>query len=241
MACERYKVSLVDAALGALEPALEAELRAHLEHCAACCAAFDAERRLVAAIDRGVAASVAAEPSPELAVRVCQRIEAERVPARPWFAGSWMEHWVPAAAGALAVLALVTVWLARREPPRPGALEWTNNVQSQHHSQSGARVPDESVRQRVLPLRPVGPAAGSRRPHVVRKVVVEAAEAEVLVPPGQREAILQLYEAVWSGRADAALLLAERGPLEPVALKIAPLEVAALDLDSKPFEPARDH
>jgi len=71
--------------------------------------------------------------------------------------------------------------------------------------------------------------------------VLKAVEAEVLVPPGQQEAILQLYEAVWSGRADAASLLAERGSLELVALKIAPLEVAALDLDSKPLEPASDH
>ena len=237
MACERYKVSLADAALGELEPAPEAELRAHLENCAACRAAFDAERRLVAAIDWGVAASVAAEPSPELAARVRQRIEAVRVPARPWFAGSWIGRWVPAAAGALVVLALVTMWLARREPARPGTPESAKNVPSQHHSQSGARVPDESVTPRV---RPVGSAAGSRRPHIVRKVVLKAAEAEVLVPPGQREAILQLYEAVRSRRADAASLLAKRGSLEPVALKIAPLEVAALDLDSKPLEAASD-
>jgi hypothetical protein len=241
MACERYKVSLADAALGELERVPEAELRAHLENCAACRTAFDAERRLVAAIDWGVAASVAAEPSPELAARVRQRIEAVRVPARPWFAGSWIGRWVPAAAGALVVLALVTMWLARREPARPGKPESAKNVPSQHHSQSGAGVPGESVTPRVLPVQPVGSAAGSRRPHIVRKVVLKAAEAEVLVPPGQREAILRLYEAVRSGRADAASLLAERGSLEPVALKIAPLEVAALGLDSKPLEAASDH
>jgi len=241
MACERYKVSLADAALGELERAPEAELRAHLENCAACRAAFDAERRLVAAIDLGVAASVAAEPSPESAVLVRQRIEAVPMPARPWFAGSWIGRWVPAAAGALAVVTLVNMWFARRERARPWTLESAKDVPSQHYSQSGERVADESVTPRVLPVRPVGSAAGSRRPHIIQKVVLKAVEAEVLVPPGQQEAILQLYEAVWSGRADAASLLAERGSLELVALKIAPLEVAALDLDSKPLEPASDH
>ena len=51
MNCERYKASLTDAALGALEPARDAELRAHLADCAACRAALEKEQRLAMAID----------------------------------------------------------------------------------------------------------------------------------------------------------------------------------------------
>ncbi len=118
MDCKQYKENLAAAALGALEPRREAEFAAHLAGCAACRAALDDERRLLDAVDRGVAASVAAEPSAEFAARVRRRLDQEPQPTHSWFGG-----WVPATAGALAVLALVALWLARRPPVLPGTAE----------------------------------------------------------------------------------------------------------------------
>ena len=66
--------------------------------------------------------------------------------------------------------------------------------------------------------------------------VVRAArirESEVIVPPGQREAVLRFYAAVWSGRAEVSALLEKAEPLEIAALKITPLAVPALPSGSQ--------
>ena len=248
MFCQRYKESLSEAAVtlpaGELEPgdaavpALSAELRAHLADCPACRAQFDAQRALMGAIDRGIQVSLAAEPSPEFAARVRRRLEEERLPSQPWFSG-----WVPAAAGALAVLALVAVWLARREPVGLGTNDSARNVQSQPNAVNNAGVPPESYTAQSLPPQSIGKSATTRgavpAPQDVRPAVAKA-EPEVLVPPGQREAILRLYAALQSGRTNAASLLAEAGSLQPAELKIPPLEVARLDLEPQSPEATRN-
>ena len=81
MDCKRYKSWLSDAVAGALGPAREAELRAHVEACSDCRALLERERALFEAIDRGVQAHLAAAPSPEFAARARMRLAEEA--ARP--------------------------------------------------------------------------------------------------------------------------------------------------------------
>ena len=53
--------------------------------------------------------------------------------------------------------------------------------------------------------------------------------AEVIVPPGQREAVLRLVNALRTGRVDAASLIRTSQPGEVAPLAITPLEVKPLN------------
>lgn len=231
MDCKRYKENLAAAALGALEPRREAEFSAHLAACAACRAALDDERRLLHIIDRGVAASVAAEPSAEFVTRVRRRLDQEPLPTHSWFVG-----WVPAAAGALAVLVLAALWLARRPPVLPGTAEPPRSAEGRQRPSREEPSPAGKTPGGARSALPVEQAATPRGQgsaiHLKRQVGARTARPEVLVPPGQRAAVLQFYEAVGSGRVDTALLLVPPPPLKPPKLEIAPLEMAKIDLDS---------
>ena len=230
MGCKPYKEILTDAALGALEPSRETEFAAHLARCEGCRAALDRERHLLAAINFGIEASVAAEPSPEFLVRMRRRLEEEQLPMRLWFSG-----WVPIAVGALAALALVTVWIARRSAVGPVATETAQTAPSQQPAASkGNTAAEQSEISQATRLGTRN--RGGRRG---RQVPARVAEPEVLVPPGEQAAVLRLYEAVKGRRVDAASLLTPPAPLEPAPLKILPLEVASLDVQVIPFEPGR--
>jgi len=236
MDCERCKESLSETAAGALAPECEAALRPHLEACAACRAALEMGRRLYAAIDRGVAASVAAGPSAAFEARVRHRIEAEPLPARPWFFGLRFPGWAPAAAAALALMVLVLILFERREP-RP--LELADSAKSQPAEAPAAGLGSSSSAESALSLNPAAsapiaaPANRSRRASrnsQSAKVLVR--ELEVLVPPGEQAAVLQLYAALQSRRVGGASLVA--APATPPAqLSIEPIEISRLEIGSK--------
>lgn len=238
MDCKQYKESLADAALGALEGRREAELRAHLTECRACRVVLAEQTLLFEAIYRGLDASISGEPSPDFAARVRMGLAEERPPRR-----LWLPVWASVAAGALAVLLLAAVWLARREPVVPRGFESAPGAANQRQAPIAEGGPSEKAALRPLPTRPVEQASARRGVAPPRKAVRWAArtdELEVLVPWGERAAVLRLYAAVWTGRADPASLLAQPAPLEPGALKIPPLEVAKFEVESKPSNLARE-
>jgi hypothetical protein len=228
MACEQYHEALIEVALGARELHPGSELSAHLERCAACRGEMDAQRRLAAAIDLGVAAKVAAEPSPEFAERIRQRISCESAPAPAWWLGV-RAAWMPLTAGALAV-ALLVFWLARREvvsPLHPGP----QVVQVQKPSSSIPATPQASSNPGAPPHEnsasvPVHASRASRGSRAVQSN--RTTEPEVLVFPGEREAVLQFYALLRSGRADFASLMASAASLEIPEITIQPLEVKPL-------------
>ncbi len=238
MACERYKTDLIDAALGTLETRRDDELHAHLVNCPACRAALEAERRLLAAIDDGIAASVAAEPSPEFAARVRRRLEQETMRGRPWLAA-----WIPATAGALAILALVAVWFARREATGSGTRPSTQTtVARRQQTPDRETAAQQSTGPPSLAIQsgyggPERPSRTRARQGPWRRPGLPG-QAEILISPGERAGVLRLYDALRSGRVDAASLPAERTPLGLTELKIAPLELAAIGLEWK--EPPSD-
>jgi len=224
MACARYKDWLSDAALGALDPARDAELRAHVAECAACRAALEAERALFAAIDAGLEAGVAPEPSPEFAARVRMRV-AEEPPPRP----GWLTGWLPATAAALAVLVLLVVWY------------FPHGAQQR----SPAVAPPAVAKQLPpLPAEPthVGSVPGSRRTAVERQVAAAALaggpavaknEPEVLVPPGQWLAVSRLYRSVQQGRVNPESLLRPLPEVLPAIedLKVQELKIPAIEIN----------
>jgi len=216
MDCRRFSQKLADAAL---EPGelRDAGLAAHLEICAACRQELEAQRRLAQAMALGLAAAVSAEPPPSFAAGVRARLASEPTPLTSWFAG-----WVPVAAGALAVLVLMVIWFARQEgqEPVPGPRQEV----SKEAAHQPVIVPDEA---HVAAARGEMPVRQNRELRPKGAPAVRAArirEPEVIVPPGQREAILRFYAAVLSGRTDASWALEEMKPLKVAELKILPLE-----------------
>jgi hypothetical protein len=234
MHCLRYQESLTDVAAGALDLERESALRAHLEACAPCRAALEAERQLFAAIDLGVAASVAANPSADFAARVHRLIAQEPVRARPWFAGLWVTAWAPAAALALAVLILTVAWFAWHAPARHAPPDSARNLpgnvpaKPQAGSTPSAEGSASTRAQAEVAERAAGSRSGSPRfGHPMQSVPAQVHEPQALVPPGERAAVLQLYAALQSHRVDASSIRAS--PATATAqLDIEPLEIAQL-------------
>lgn len=224
MVCERYQSWITDAALGALAPGRAAEFSVHVRECAACHAELNRVQALLAAIDSGAAASMAAEPSPAMVARVRQRI-AEEAAAPRWRITSW----VPVAAGALALLLAIGVWVTRRQPANGHGV-----APSDVAGNSSKSVPAAAPRHRTEVTSAANPAvvapAHSRRPRAsVGAPPTVSREPEILVPAEEWRSVVDLYAAMQSGRVDGTVLVAAAKNLDkPVTLdklKIAPLEV----------------
>jgi hypothetical protein len=236
MACQQFAEDLIDAALGSLDARRETELRAHLAACPACRQHLEAQQRLAMAMDRGLAASVAAEPSLEFAARVRQRIAAEPVPSRRWWLSlrpsEWsIRIWVPVGAAAAMVLA-AAFWFA---PPQRVRTPDLPAPQIARTGPSAVSLPPAQVPLQVVP--------GAIRPGDVRKPAppwIRHNAVEVLVPRGEKEAVLRLLVALNKGRVDGDSLAAPEKPSVVPDLTIKPLDVPALDFDGKPSESGRE-
>ncbi|HEV8385446.1 MAG TPA: hypothetical protein VGQ11_11305 [Candidatus Acidoferrales bacterium] len=242
MICERFKTRLKDFALGADD----AEFRAHVDDCAACRAALDAERALLASIDRGLAQMVEGEPSGDFAAHVRRRIEQQAATPRPWFAG-----WVPVTAAALALTALVAFWMIRRTGGVPDQAKEkappVNISKPPREPQMAGKTPPVSppsntgsVQKHRPPREPQMAATPSRPPALTNRPPREPQmaanrEPEVLVSRGQLAAVMQMYNSVWNGKADGSSLIAQAAPVEDALkplvrdeLKISPLVIERL-------------
>ena len=240
MTCEKYKSRIADAA-AALEnvapgfsPAsaiADPELAAHLKNCPDCRVAFEKHVALFSSIDRGLAAMVDGKPSGDFAAHVRQRIAQDGITTRPWFAG-----WLPVSATALALVVLVTFLMLRREGVPPDRAKETPPAQT-------ARPPREpQLAQKAPEISVPSNASGPRmiRPPRPGQMATNR-EPEVLVPRGQMAAIMQIYNSVWSGKADGSALVAQAEPatesLKPLLkeeFKIAPLTIDRLSEEGQP-------
>jgi hypothetical protein len=244
MACERYKSRLIDEALA---PGADAELTSHLNGCADCRAELSRQRELQSRISGSIIAMVAEEPSPAFLTRVRQQIDAE-ASAR---GASWMQ-W---ALGGVAVAALAgfTIWFAGRAilrqtapGPQPGQIAGgtpnaptsaqnptlpanvstkapepirKNDVSSVKHARRTAPRPAQSIQ--VAAVNSSAPATNPQAGNAQR--------FNVIIPPGQREAVLRLVAAMNSGRVNVAGLLKQSELQEMKPIEIAPLKIAPLD------------
>lgn len=232
MACDHYQKRLTDLALGAPEPVMDerevAEVRAHIAACDACRAAFEREQTLFAAVDAGLDAAVNAAPSPDYVARIRQRVaeEADGVTARR---ASWLSGWLPVGlAGAVAVLLLV-VWLAPRvvvAPSREPETAQTQPPVSPVNPPSVTPAPPESAPPQVVAA---VPPRTPRPPPPVE--TARATQPEIIVAPGQMDAIRAFYRAARSPRVEGEALLATAAPLEPLPpLSVTRLEVPGLQV-----------
>jgi hypothetical protein len=224
MACERYRDALTDVAAGA--PAAGA-VEAHLATCETCRAELEALRRALAAADEELGGLAAAEPSPELAVRI-RRAVADSEPSPAWRFG-WL--W-PAAAAAATLLVALAVWVGRtpvlpRDSRPPGPEGSAIAAEAAAVPAGDAAAPGSAAPAARAEVRRAGGSLGTR-PHGVPRDDAP----EVLVPAGEAEALLR-FAAHLQTRAvspDSLLVADLSAPLpEPKGVEIQPLEIVPLD------------
>jgi hypothetical protein len=198
-----------------------AGLETHLGACDACRDELASLRQALALADAEMAVLLSAEPSPGLAARILRAVaEASPSPARRF---GWL--W-PAMAAAATLLVALALWQVR------GPVIPRDSVSPGPEGSAGPVIPRDSVSPgpegsagAVIPKR--SPRVRSE-PHAVRVVA-----PEVLVPPGEGEALLRLVALVHRERLSPAGLAAAGQPSPelagPLLLAIEPLEIRPLD------------
>ncbi len=224
MLCEHYKDALIDAAATGVAPS--GELRAHLDACASCRAAFDEERSLFSAIDSGLHASANAEVPASLLPRARAQLDEAVAPRF---------RWVPSLvfASASVALALAVLLLAHTHhtapeevakqavPVLPSATASATKTNAEKISPEATQIAAIRVNQpRAARNSTNRPSAASSNP-------------EVLVPPDEREAfvrflrrgqeppVLNSVSAEWVPKAPQESV--EILPVEITSLKVKPL------------------
>jgi len=236
MACERFRDALTDVAAGAPAPAL---VQDHLAACAACRAELDARRRALAVADAEMAGLLATEPSTGLAARIRTAVaEAEPSPSP---AGRFGWLW-PATAAAATLLVALAVWVGRGpsplpetrvavEAPRPSPVIPSQDLRPPCPEGSAIPANSSSPGSSGSPLSARMAAARQGRRPVPAQAVPR--EPEVLVPPGEAEALLRFATIVHRDRHTPGAFLAAGRPspdlAEPAALDVTPLEIVPLD------------
>lgn len=226
MSCERYRSWMTDAAADELQENRRGELENHVSECAACRQEFRRVRTLLEAINLGVTAQMAVEPSPRFMEQVRQRIRDEASVAPGWNA-----RWIPAVACAAMLIVAASVWtLWPRTDARP---ELTASSASPSPVQ--AALPAATIttaKPKITPERR-GPMVALARPARrlnARRIERQPAAPEVpevIVEPGQMAAVMQFAQELNSGQIDGAKLLADLKAADQ-PLKIKPLETPEL-------------
>jgi hypothetical protein len=92
---------------------------------------------------------------------------------------------------------------------------------------------------RAAPPRVVAYKAGPEGVLSAAAIKTPAQGPEVIVPAGQREAVLRLVKALQSGRVDAASLMQPAQTGDYALLKIAPIEVKPLVTEEVKEDPGK--
>jgi anti-sigma factor RsiW len=248
MACERYEAQLIEEALA---PGGDVELSAHLTGCPDCRFELARQRELQNRITGSIAAMVAAQPSPALLARVRQQINAEESPRR----AAWMQWAIGGAAAA--ALAGFAIWfaghaLSRQSVSGPQPAQTAVGTPSPQTGAQDRPTPTSAgpaiaptisaARAATLkhaanhsaPARPKSPrlaqvAVAHDATPAANLLATGAPKFNVIIPPGQREAVMRLVAAMQSGRVDVAGFLKETEPPQMKPLEIAPIKITPLE------------
>lgn len=178
MSCHRYEAILKELALGV---PTTPEVDAHLDECVRCRDWLADERRLLAAVQWTLEGPMDAKPSEDFLGQVRKRLARERM-VRSW---DW-PAWMPAVAASVVIgLGVVAIQrrgeVAKREPP-PRAV-----------------VTPQSPATTVTPATS-SPSRTSVSRHTASAAPARSVALEVLVEPGQSEALAQALRAVSNDR-----------------------------------------
>ncbi|HET9401079.1 MAG TPA: hypothetical protein VFO34_09015 [Candidatus Acidoferrales bacterium] len=236
MACAGYQEKLIEAALDPESAvAREAGFVRHIESCAVCRAELERQRALYSKIEGGIEALVNVSVPPAIAARVRQEISAGPSSAFAW--GNWA--WLTAAGIAAMAVLLALMYRPTVAPQQPAPVQLTS-----HSAQVAPLAPaiptPQNAASAIAPMRSTrtpkiaAAHAAALEPPQLSDVAVNAPigppRVEVIVPAGQREAVLRLASALQTGNVDLAGILAPLPQsLQPADLQIAPLEIKPLD------------
>ena len=221
MDCRAYQNDLKELAAEAVSPRREAALRTHLELCAACRAVLAVELELFRGLDAALRKELNPVLPPGLAARIRASVQSEPVPL-PRSIPAW------AFAAAFAVFVWVQVNWRASGPQNPMPANIATEVPS---AKSTAPAEPESFARATR--RPAAREAYKPR----KKMAVRAREPQVLVPPGQQEAVARFLSGLQRGDVKGEMLLADRRNSELPLPAIAPLEFEPVDV--KPLETAQ--
>lgn len=220
MPCEKYREALSEVAAGG-ERELPRDVRAHLESCRDCNAAFEEEQQLFAAIDLGVQKIANAEVPVSLLPRVRESLDREASPR-----GRFFPYFVFAGAAICGVLVLVGMHALRRTnvEPRPISVASRETPVEKHSEDAVAH----DVRSDVHPA-----LRRSRN----RSVTPSAAQSQftVLLPVGQKQAVDTLLGELRSGAIKPNEVIVEKAEAPSSDLQVSPLSISPIEM--KPLAP----
>ncbi|HXN22059.1 MAG TPA: hypothetical protein VOA41_04875 [Candidatus Dormibacteraeota bacterium] len=229
MACERYQKDLDALAGGLLGPESATPFRVHLRSCAACYAAFEANKQVYMALDEGLRRRVNEELPAGFATRVHARVR-----ANPGV--SWRHAWL-AWTGAAAVASLVLVLTLAQ-----GWWGWGKPTATKQPTSPMAERPGMPIEKHMPNEEPTVEPGVDRSQAVVQQVRIRrknfydaelraAAMPEVLILAGQEQAIAQVLEGLRSGELKGELLVADREDQATQELQILPLTIKPIALE----------
>lgn len=236
--CRQVRKWMPDAAVGSLSAACRDDLDLHLRNCTSCQEEFQKMQRLLHAIDDGVSASIATGPSPQLVANIRQVIAQQAEDAHSLF--WWQRHRWLMTTGACAALALmlfvVRVLVTPNRPiptPAPQSLIASTEPPAVRVTPPSRAPAVESTKSATPPH---SLSAVARRSSTLMSDSARSKVPEVIVEPGQMQAILHFATAMQRGQIDGAGFLADQRkmsePLEIKPLAIAPLKIEPLNADA---------
>lgn len=237
MPCGRYREAIADAAAGMPLPG---DAEAHVAVCEACRSELRDLRQALALAETALRDLGSEEPDPLLRARIREAV-AEGREASAQRRTRWWPGWGAAAATAVICVAAVIAWRTAA-PSRPQ--EAASVPTPAAPLPAGADSDDPELSAEVSP----GPEPGrspTRGPDdltvrpargetsVAAPAAPRRGETEVLMPPGQTEAVVRFAVLILHERvAPAALMDGDRSSLDlvkPAPLEIQPLEIVPLD------------
>ncbi|HKW31424.1 MAG TPA: hypothetical protein VJN92_00355 [Candidatus Acidoferrum sp.] len=227
MPCENDKDALIEVAASGAAP--QGNLRAHLNECACCRAAFNEEQSLFAAIDSGLQTAINVEVSPSLLPRVRACLD-EAAESR----FQWARLLIFASATAALALVIFLITRLRHESPESLAEQGSvvapirkapeMNMRPERIVRSGTQI--ASVR--ASHLRSAGDSTNVHS--------AASGNLEVLVPPDEREGLAKLVATLNEHRDAAAAFLAQRPEKKDTLVIVDPLQIS--DIEIKPLDGA---
>jgi len=224
MSCEAYREGLSDALLRG-EAARSEMLATHLRVCPSCAEFYEAQKRLLDAMDSGVRAMVNEEMPASLLPGVRARMEQEESQRA-------MLPWKIAAVAAAGVLALVTYPLLRHMSRAKNVSPMSiAEIHPQHNVLQSAAAPVSTK-----PGTSVLQARSASHQHVRQKErgKTDAPEMQVLIDPAEARGLRKLAKAAVQN-PEWALAMAHNGEL-PVLPDESIHPHEAPDTETMPFE-----
>ena len=215
MPCQHYKNALIEAAASDSHP--QGELRAHLDVCLDCRAAFEREQSLFASINTGLHVTANAEVPASLLPRVRARLDEEIAPQRRWI----QPMTFAAASVALAFVIFLFAWPHDASPDRQA--KQTPQLPVSETPVTDDRHPNSGSGSQIVSF-------NRTRVHSTLLRPVASSQPEVLVPPDEREAFSR-FVAVLDERREVALDLVTPAPLtKDESPSLEPLQINGLEI-----------